>query len=126
MRSLLGDRSGGAPVNLIVRRLVPTRDNLQPRSKPRVRLVLVGLGLAALGSIAALYRLITLAIEKTRAGEGLETYRTFWLVEFNYIGVLIVFAALIVALVIAVALRWREEWLWRDLESKYGAKDTDA
>jgi hypothetical protein len=66
---------------------------------------------------------LTVAIDKVRDGKGFETYRTYWLVEFSYAGVLVLFAALVVALIVAVALWWREQRLWRDFERKYGARE---
>ena len=56
-------------------------------------------------------------------GRGAETYRTFWLVEFNWIGVLITAAAGLLALAAALAFQWREDWKWRELERRYGTRD---
>ena len=87
----------------------------------RMRFIVLGLALAGIGSVAALYRLIALAIDKVRSGEGFHTYRTVWLVEFSYVGVLVLLAAVVAAAVVASVVWWREERLWRDLERKYGA-----
>ena len=76
----------------------------------------------AVASFSGLAALITRAIEKVRSGEGLATYRTVWLVEFNYVGVLVLFGAIFIALCIGGALRYREYREWRDLEAKYGGK----
>ena len=57
------------------------------------------------------------------AGRGAETYRTAWLVEFNWIGVLVMAVAALVALVVALIVRWREDWKWRELERRYGTRD---
>lgn len=70
--------------------------------------------------------MISKAVDMVRAGRGLETYRTFWLVEFNWLGFLILLAALAVALVIGLVLRFREYLLWRSLEKKYGSKKENA
>jgi hypothetical protein len=51
-------------------------------------------------------------------GRGLETYRTPWLVEFNWIGLLIFLVAAPVALAVALVFRWREERQWRQVERK--------
>lgn len=56
-------------------------------------------------------------------GRGAETYRTFWLVEFNWIGVLVTAAAAFLALVVALVIRWREDWKWREIERRYGTRD---
>jgi hypothetical protein len=64
--------------------------------------------------------MVTTAIQKVLSGKGLETYRTFWLVEFNWVGFLALLLALVVALVISLFFLWREERQWKDLERKYG------
>lgn len=65
-------------------------------------------------------RLIEQAISKVASGRGLETYRTVWLVEFNYIGVLVMLIGVVIALLIAAGF-WLRDWLqWRKLEKKYG------
>jgi hypothetical protein len=72
------------------------------------------------------FRPLVTAIEKIRNGQGLETYRTVWLVEFNYVGVVVLFGAIATTLVVALWFRWREEREWRDFERKYGASENDA
>ena len=88
------------------------------------RFFFFGLNVAALAAVFGLLHLLTIAIAKVRSGQGLDTYRTFWLVEFSYVGVLVLFVAIVVALVVSLALWWREERLWRDLEGKYGGNST--
>jgi hypothetical protein len=61
-----------------------------------------------------------------RAGRGLETYRTFWLVEFNWLGFLIFTGAAILAVLVAAVFRIREHLQWRALEKKYRARGTNA
>lgn len=55
------------------------------------------MGVASHGGLAAM---LAIALEKIRSGEGLDTYLTTWLVEFNYIGMLILFVAVLAAPVI--------------------------
>jgi hypothetical protein len=86
------------------------------------RWMIVGFIVMGLASFSGLAALIMRAIEKVRAGEGLATYRTFWLVEFNYIGVLVLLGAILVALCVGGVLRYLEYREWRNLEKKYGAK----
>lgn len=74
-------------------------------------------GVASLGGLVAM---IAIGIGKVRLGEGLDTYRTPWLVEFNYIGMLILFGAIAVAFVIAGLWRFVEYKKLRDFERKYG------
>ncbi|MFD2271080.1 hypothetical protein ACFS07_07980 [Undibacterium arcticum] len=63
----------------------------------------VAMGVASLGGLAAM---IAIGIDKVRSGKGLDTYQTAWLVEFNYVGMLILFGAIAVALAIAGLLRF--------------------
>jgi len=89
--------------------------------KPKIsRLLSIGFVVAGIASLGALGFMISKAIEMVQSGRGLETYRTFWLVEFNWLGFLVLLAATAFALVIALALRLREYLLWRSLEKKYG------
>ena len=70
------------------------------------------------------------ALTMVMAGRGLETYRTFWLVEFNWVGLLVFLASVIVALLVGLVVRWlqlrRERQQWRQLEQNHGAPDTAA
>ena len=95
----------------------------QPRS-PVPRLVRVGMIFASIAAALGLVSMIVVAVLKVRGGSGLETYHTVWLVEDNWIGFLVFFLALVVALsaaVIAVlAFRRRERQEWSELEQKYG------
>jgi hypothetical protein len=86
-------------------------------------LIAIGFVVAGLGSWFGMAMLIHEAINKVRSGHGLETYRTFWLVEFNWFGVLISLVT-IVAVFIAVAVfnvfsYVRERNEIRELEAKY-------
>ncbi len=81
------------------------------------------------GTVVALvlaFRPLVTAIEKIRSGHSLESYRTVWFVEFNYVGVVVLFGAIGISLVVALWFRWREEREWRDFERKYGASENDA
>jgi hypothetical protein len=86
------------------------------------RLIPLGVSVALVAVAFRFLSLVTTAITKVREGKGLETFYTFWLVEFSYIGFLISIAAIFVALIIAVGFWWREERHWRDFERKYGAR----
>ncbi|MFZ5557510.1 MAG: hypothetical protein ACOZDY_12455 [Pseudomonadota bacterium] len=90
------------------------------------RLLAVGFVVAGVASLGGLGFMITKAIEMVSSGRGLETYHTFWLVEFNWFGFLILLAAIAVALVIGLVLRYREHLLWRSLEKKYGSRKDNA
>ena len=70
--------------------------------------------------------LIIRAFKKVVEGEGLDPYRTFWQVEFNTIGVLVLFGCIPVALVAGALWRLREYLQWRDLERKYRGGKRDS
>jgi hypothetical protein len=80
----------------------------------------VGFVVVGLASFSGLAYMLSTAVQMVGSGYGLETYRTFWLVEFNWLGFLVFCAALVLALVVAAFLRLRERMQWRSLERKYG------
>lgn len=84
-------------------------------------LILIGMLLAGLASFAGLYQLISIATEKLLSGNGLDTYRTVWLVENNYVGFLVFVVSAIVGLVIAGAFhifyKRQEKKAWEELDS---------
>ena len=90
-------------------------EKYRPKCKPcLIALVVFGLwGLASLGWMGEVVR-------KVLSGQGLQTYRTFWLVEFNYIGAFVLILAACLVLIVGALLQAREWWLWRDLEKRYG------
>jgi hypothetical protein len=77
------------------------------------RSLLVALVIVGLLSLAALVAMTVKAWNMVQVGKGTETYRTFWLVEGDWLGFLVFIAALIFALVFGLLLRWwqlRREW----------------
>jgi hypothetical protein len=91
---------------------------------PLSRRMAIGFLLAGLAAFCGLGYMLYTAIQMTRAGRGLESYRTFWLVEFNWIGFLVLCGVGVVALLVAGMLRLREHRQWRSLERKYdGGKE---
>ena len=64
------------------------------------------------------------AVSMVRSGRGLETFRTFWLVEDSWVGLLAFAAFMLVAVPAGLLLMWRqkrqERKQWRELEEKYG------
>lgn len=86
------------------------------------RVIFLGLGVAALASVIGLAHLISVALQKVGEGRGFDTYRTYWRVEFSYVGVLVLFAAIVAVIPVCAWLWWREERQWRDLERKYGLR----
>ena len=83
-------------------------------------LIQTGILLAGLASFAGLYQLISIAIEKILSGKGLDTYRTVWLVENNYIGFVVFLVSAIFGLAIAGAThifyKRQEKKAWQELD----------
>jgi hypothetical protein len=82
----------------------------------------VGFVVTGLASFSGLAYMLVTAIQMVSSGRGLETYRTFWLVEFNWLSFLVLCGAIIVAFAIAFVLRVRDYMQWRSLERKYGGQ----
>jgi hypothetical protein len=83
--------------------------------------LLVGMLVSGVASLSGLSYMIFTAVQMVRSGRGLETYRTFWLVEFNWLSFLILLGAILVALTVALTFRVREHLSWRSLEKKYAS-----
>ena len=73
----------------------------------------VALLVVGIASLAGLVAMIATGLEKVHTGHGLDTFRTTWLVEFNWVGFLILIAALVFALIGACVLRYLE---WREVK----------
>lgn len=71
-------------------------------------------------------RMIWVALEKVLSGQGLETYHTVWLVEFNYVGFLVLVCAVIVGLLLGAVLWLHEWWQVSSLEKKYGSRESNT
>jgi len=82
--------------------------------------------LSGVASFFGLGYLLYTAVQMVRSGRGLDTYRTFWLVEFNWIGFLILFGLIPVALLGGLLLRFQERREWRSLEKKYGGRERNV
>ena len=89
------------------------------RHIPR-RLLVVGIVVAGLTSLVGFAAIIAIAVAKVRSGEGLETYRTHWMVQGNWIGFLVFVGVAAVALLAGSVFCWREQRQLRALERKYG------
>jgi hypothetical protein len=87
---------------------------------PRFGFLVLGIVVGGLVSLGALLAMILIAWEKVRTGRGWETYRTHWLVEFNWVGFLVLLGGVGLALCWGLHSRLKE---WRELaelERKYG------
>jgi hypothetical protein len=88
--------------------------------KPHIsRWMILGFVIMGIASFGGLAAMITIAIDKIGSGKGLDTYHTTWLVEFNYVGMLVLFGAIVVALLIGGYFRFREYREWCEFERKY-------
>jgi uncharacterized membrane protein len=71
-------------------------------------------------SALALAAMVAKAVAMLRSGRGAETYITHWLVEFNWVGLLVFVAAAALAVCLGLVMRWlqqrREQQEWRELE----------
>lgn len=95
--------------------------------KPSVpKWMLIGFFIMGIAAFSGLGALITHAIQKVSSGHGLDTYRTVWLVEFNYVSLLVLFGAFVVVFLIGGVLRLYEYFQWRALEKKYGVRNDNT
>jgi hypothetical protein len=85
-----------------------------------------GFILSGVASFFGLGYMLYTAVQMVRSGRGLETYHTFWLVEFNWIGFLVLFGLIPVALLVGLFVRVHEHRQWRSLEKKYGVRDRNV
>lgn len=97
-------------------------------NKPKLfpRWLFVGLCASGVTSGLAIAAMIFKAVEMVRIGRGLEAYRTFWLVEYNWIGFLVLVGGVLVALLLGAVWRWNDRRQWRELEEKYEKRASDA
>lgn len=67
------------------------------------RLMMIGAWVGGIASLGGLVAMVLIAIDKIGVGQGLDTYRTNWMVEDNWVGFL-VFAILTTIVVPAAAI----------------------
>lgn len=89
----------------------------------RSSLMVVAVWVGAIASAGGLVAMLLTAIEKINAGHGLDTYRTKWLVEDNWIGFLTFFAVTTVVVAVAALIGWfqrrKEQREVEQLQAKY-------
>lgn len=93
---------------------------VQPTNRGSPGVLLAGVVISGLASLGALVAMIGIAVLKVRGGEGLEAYRTLWLVENNWIGFLIVVVVTVVAVFVGLLFRLKEWREAQELQKKYG------
>jgi uncharacterized membrane protein len=109
---------------------VPAMTKLAPQTtRPTGRWLIAAIFVVGLISMIVLGAMIAFAIGEVRAGRGLETHRTFWLVEDSWIGFLTFVACALAAIVIGLGCRLihqqRERRAWLEHDRKW-AKRSDA
>lgn len=89
----------------------------------RSSLLVVTVWVGAVASAGGLVAMLLTAIEKINAGHGLDTYRTKWLVEDNWIGFLTFFAVTTVVVAVAAFIGWfqrrKEQREVEQLQARY-------
>ena len=97
------------------------------RQRARVLLLAFCGLLFTVASLLGLWSLLTTAIRKVTTGHGLDMFHTASrLVEFNWISVLVVLAAVLLVAIVAVIAAVREHLQWRAFEKKYGRRGSRA
>ncbi|QTN29242.1 hypothetical protein HZ993_05270 [Rhodoferax sp. AJA081-3] len=92
-------------------------------STPPSRLMMVGAWVGGIASVGGLVAMVLIAIDKLNTGHGLDTYRTKWMVQDNWIG-FIVFVVVTTVVVLAAAIigwfqRRNEQREVQQLQAKY-------
>lgn len=82
-------------------------------------LVIAGIAIGGAVSLIALVGMVGIAWEMVRSGRGLETYRTHWLVEFNWVSFLVFMAVLGFVVCFGLYFRLKEWREIRELERRY-------
>lgn len=92
-------------------------------SAPPSRLIVVGAWVGGLASVGGLVAMVLFAVDKVSAGRGLDTFRTKWMVEDNWIGFLVFVVVTTVVVLIAVIVGWfqrrNEQREVQQLHAKY-------
>ena len=87
------------------------------------RWLVVGAWIAGIASVGGMVAMVFIAIDKIRTGHGLDTFRSHWLVEDNWIGFLVFVVATTVVTVLAPVMVWllrrKERREIQQLQAKY-------
>ena len=75
-------------------------------STPPSRLMVMGAWVGGVAAVGGMVAMVLIAIDKVSTGHGLDTYRTKWLVEDNWIGFLVFVVVTTVVVVAAAAIGW--------------------
>ena len=85
--------------------------------------MVVGAWIGGIASVGGLVAMVFFAIEKVSTGHGLDTYRTKWMAEDNWIGFLVFVFVTTVVVLAAAAIGWfqrrSEQRQVQQLHAKY-------
>ena len=95
-------------------------------SRGRRRFLQIGFLIWGVTSVVALIGMILTGIEKVNTGHGLDTYRTFWLVQFNWVAFLVLMASVVVALIGVAWFRYLESRELDQLRKRYSKEGHDV
>ncbi len=86
-------------------------------------MIVAGIWLSGIAAVGALVAMIFIAVDKIRAGYGLDVFQTHWLVKDNWISFLLSVIVITLIVVLAVVIRWfqrrNEQREIQQLEGKY-------
>lgn len=85
-------------------------------SQPHPRLISVGFVIAGFASVFGLAAMMYLAVTAVRNGRGMDTYRTVWLVEDNWVGFLVFIGITVAAMIVGALFRLRDYLQWHRSE----------
>jgi len=112
--------NGRAPLTLNI------RPHLQRTKNPLSKWLVVGIWLVGVGAVAGTVAMISLAVSKIRAGHGLDSFHSHWLVEDNWIGFTVFFFVALIVVPVAAVIAWlqrrSERQVLGELRAKYSEK----
>ena len=79
---------------------------MQRTKKPLSKWLVVGIWLGGVGAVAGTGAMISLAVSKIRAGHGLDSFRSHWLVEDTWIGFTVFFFVTLIVVSVAAVIAW--------------------
>jgi hypothetical protein len=83
------------------------------------RWISVGIVIQGIASVPGLAAMSLIAVTMVQSGRGMETYRSVWLVEDSWIGLLVFVGCAIAALALGAAFRLRDYLEQRSFEKKF-------
>lgn len=85
-------------------------------SQRHPRLLSIGFVIGGAASVFGFAAMLYLAVIAVKNGRGMETYRTVWLVEDSWIGLLVCIGLTVAAMIVAALFRLRDHLERRRLE----------